>query len=177
MFRRPNYRHVSLIEFFEMYCQNINDDKAKLAFLFSNIQAQFLNIYCKNSTVRKMKFEHAKKFVLSLMLITNDNDILSQLINDVEGIYFEAGLMTHLLREGIRRFWKEKFIDEEDNRKVLTLTDLEHGFVLWIIACGISLTAFIIELCFSQLARNFRKFIGLNYFVRLLRMRVRNYQN
>lgn len=61
---------------------------------------------------------------------------------------------------------------------MLSIDDLNFGFIVWLIACGVSIIGFVAEILVKILNVNgnilLRKVIGILLFVRLLRWRVRH---
>lgn len=51
--------------------------------------------------------------------------------------------------------------------KVLTLEDLSFGFVLWLIACGISVVGFLAEIMFAFVTKFVKNVVGLAAILRL----------
>lgn len=53
--------------------------------------------------------------------------------------------------------------------RVFSLSDLEFGFVSWLIACGVCILVFIGEVLKYRLRILFQKYVGLYYFMKILR--------
>lgn len=85
-----------------------------------------------------------------------------------------------LITGGIIKYWFNYLLDFEvkaleeppKEPKVFAIADLEFGFIVWLVACGISLTVFLIEFSYVYAKRNIKKFIrelsGLYAFIRFI---------
>jgi hypothetical protein len=62
--------------------------------------------------------------------------------------------------------------DVPDNRRILSLGDLEYGFVIWLVTFPIPIFVFICELLSFMAERVVRKFAGLIEFLMLLRAHI-----
>jgi hypothetical protein len=82
-----------------------------------------------------------------------------------------AGIPQHFWKQEQEMKHKIKF-ENEDNKKVLSLEDLEYGFVMWIVACAISTAVFLDEFLRPKLKKFVRASVGLFYFMKLLRVRL-----
>jgi hypothetical protein len=77
--------------------------------------------------------------------------------------------MKLLIPSGIPQ-WMKKFInevvikgvsEEQKEPKVFTVEDLEFGFVIWGVACGICLVAFVAEILYFYLIKMFESVFGV----------------
>jgi hypothetical protein len=99
------------------------------------------------------------------------NCILYDLLRDVMERIIPAGIPQYLWE--YEQNYRRKGLKTEavmDNRRILTLADLEYGFVLWSIAIGISTAVFLAEVLESKLKRFIMASVGLFYFMKLLRI-------
>jgi hypothetical protein len=127
---------------------------------------------CGVSSPRKITpdFDHVISFSLGL----HKNCILYDLLRDVMEKIIPAGIPQH--------FWKQEQVIKfksglksgqiVDKRKVLSLYNLEYGFVMWMVACGISTVVFFVEFLGPKFKKFVRASVGLFYFLKLLRIRL-----
>ncbi|KAG5668375.1 hypothetical protein PVAND_016316 [Polypedilum vanderplanki] len=67
----------------------------------------------------------------------------------------DAGIPQHWLKFHYENFCK--FVKEfEDETKILSLSDLSHGFVIWLISCGLAFTVFICEILVWKITENIK---------------------
>lgn len=84
-----------------------------------------------------------------------------------------TGIVSHLLdyhkwvlyRDGI------DFSDVSEP-KVLTLNDLSFGFVMWLIACGLSACGYLFEIFVFKMRKRLRVVIGIFLFLNVLQQRL-----
>lgn len=154
------------------YCENLHNDTAKLAFQLNNHLQAIVNFKCKDSAV-VMKGKKTSKQVGIVMI---RNTILFDTLNEVMDKIIPSGIPEHIFNHGLWTFYK-KFLPSDDNDpKVMTLGDLEYGFILWLFACCISSCGFVTEIMIVKLRRILvRPLIGLILFLRILSMRMSVY--
>jgi hypothetical protein len=143
-----------------IYENEINNDTIKLAFLMTERYFIFFNyhesisaLFLKETYITRPEGVQMKA-----------NHILFQIAEDV---------MQHTIATGIPQ-WRRKFNDnilnkfepavDDDEPKVFALKDLSFGFNIILIALGISIFAFVLEVVYFQLKikirRCVRKFLG-----------------
>jgi hypothetical protein len=102
-------------------------------------------------------------------------------LNHVISRFNSAGIAGYLADFGAW-YLSRKLADEvKDPRRILSLTDLEFGFVLFLAAAGVSILVFFGELLWQQvwlkLSRKLKILIGVFEFLRVLRERMRGYHD
>jgi hypothetical protein len=157
------------------YFQNINSNSsAKLAFFMTKDMQISLGPICRNSSSRVITPDFFYKFPQSIWLYKMC--VLHDLLHDVMERILPAGIPQYIWKyEQENRFSHSGLRtddDDEDTRRVFSLHDLEYGFVLWLIACGISTVVFLIEYLRPKLKKFVRTSTGLLCFLRLLRARL-----
>lgn len=113
--------------------------------------------------------------------ITNDPVGVCTLRNNYAFKLVE-GTMSNLIQGGISQymidylynFEVKPLVDPPREPSVFSLSDLEFGFVVWLIACGISTAAFTVELLWYFLSVKLKDLIVLIVFLRRLK-RIRKY--
>jgi hypothetical protein len=104
-------------------------------------------------------------------LIFVKNHFMFHLTDKVVGELIPSGILQH--SHDYHWFFTDmKDKPEELGPQVLRVTDLSFGFVLWLIACGISTAVFVVEWLIPRVKRIIRTAVGLVLFLRLLRQRL-----
>ncbi|KAG5669463.1 hypothetical protein PVAND_017350 [Polypedilum vanderplanki] len=139
----PNYLLEEKNLFMEYYGKALNKTLiVKHAFFVSNYLHAAMNESTKNSLTIMNNEGITDVFGFTLpgdnILKVHLNEIISQLI--------PSGIIQHLNEFGIWYFFRRLFIEEEDSRRILSMTDLEFGFVLWLASLSLPITCFIIEI-------------------------------
>ena len=128
-----------------------------------------LSSICKGSLIPVKNF-HMNAISGGLGMVKNS--ILYPIFDDV---------MRNLIPSGIPQYlpiYHSKLLfggyEESDEKlpKVLSLDDLAFGFILWLIACGISITAFTVELMIHGVIRTSKKILGLYVLLVILRRKM-----
>jgi hypothetical protein len=163
-----------LVEFEEMIKKATEEIvQKKYAFFIGSGYHNHLNVTLGKSLPR-MKNE---RFELQHAFIMPKNNMLESHIDDILKRFIETGIEKYNMDYGS---WLETkpFVEEIiDKRKILALSDLEYGFVLWLGCCFASFLVFIYEINSLRLRRKLKIVIGLVDFLRLLRARLADYHD
>jgi hypothetical protein len=155
------------------YCKNIHSNaSAKEAYQVSEILNMIYRSFCKISSTRLIPLDFYNNIPYSISFYKNS--IMHDLLHDVLEKTIPAGIPQYFYKyEQEDRYRISGHKNEEilESRRILSLNDLEYGFVLWAIACGISTTVFIIEYLGPKFMK-VRDSVGIIYFMRLLRARL-----
>jgi hypothetical protein len=90
----------------------------------------------------------------------------------------ESGIAKHLANYGQWYLFRPRHVEVVDTRRVLALSDLDFGFVLWLGACFVAFLVFLYEICLSlKVRRVLVKFVGVAEFLRVLVARKSNYHD
>lgn len=156
----------------KLYKNFIKDDTRKLAFFMPDIvERQLYEAFNIKGIILNQRY-----FVTNVGLATSNNHFIFHLADDV---------MQNLISAGIAQYLEKFYTDldypryQEENGKepvVLSIDDLNFGFVIWLVASGVSVMAFICEIlhnCKVFLSN----FLGLILFLKLLThvMKFRNF--
>jgi hypothetical protein len=144
----------------------------KYAFLvFSFVHAVFNSTY-----KRSLPILQNEKLVKVTSFFTIRNNMLLTQLNDVISRLIPAGITKYLSDFGL--WFILRPLDDEvlDPRRILSMTDLEFGFVLWLVACFICFLCFICEIS-PRFQNKFRMLIGLINFVTVIRARMAIYHD
>jgi hypothetical protein len=86
-------------------------------------------------------------FTIPVSMVTTPNHFLFHAINEVMDRIIPAGIPQHWHNFQIwDRYIRNVHMRSLDELQSLTLDDWGFGFVLWLVACGISTIAFLIEI-------------------------------
>lgn len=159
----------------ENFCELSQNTRRKFAFLLLEMQIRMLLRHCKAKSFELLKDKDVR---VSLgCLATKKNAIISQLFREVMNRFVESGIASHFYETANEYLNPLQHDEEKDNRRVLTLGDLEYGFVQWFIAAVVSIIAFVCELFALYLRKKCRRLIGLFYFMRLLNLRLLSFHD
>ena len=108
----------------------------------------------------------------SFAACTFSNNFIFRLMDSTMSRIFEAGIPQYQFSY-LMDFELKPLLDEPKGPSIFSISDLEFGFVTWLIACGISIGAFIAELLWyfmkndgRRLMHNFCILVVILQFVR-----------
>jgi hypothetical protein len=127
----------------QSYCDNLDKENAKLAYFMDDTQYRARNYYCKGSGIKLKNF---KKEAKQSVLYTVMNSFLYDTFRHIMDKLVPAGIPQYLVKYHEYNMFKEFHPSTSSTVRVLSVQDLEHGFVLWLGACVISTIGFLIEL-------------------------------
>jgi hypothetical protein len=107
-----------------------------------------------------------------LGICTMRNNFGFGLLNKTMTELVQGGILQHFLKY-IKEYEFRPIPEEDPGPKVLSVGDLEFGFITWLIACGICVLAFLMEILWWFLKRKFRELVGLYLLLKLLQNRQR----
>lgn len=174
--RRPNGFIVPWKDYPEFFTENIGDSSKKLAFIFVD---QFINFKIIKLGIEPNRIKER---------IISSNAGIAMLKNN-----FFFHLLSDLIHElnagGIPQFLDQLYLNFAlikrncptlSGPQVMTTDDLDYGFAIWFIACGISLLGFFSEFLkfyFEKLLNFFkltlRNFLGLALLISILREKLK----
>lgn len=150
------------------FCDQIKNSSAKIAFFLSTEMNWEITKYCQKSGVNFQK--KYQMFPVGFSLHPN---------SDIYEVFDETFQL--LMSSGIARYHHMKlqnpfnFKESKKEPKVLSCDDLSFGFIVWMVAVGISLAGFIFEISFEFILRKLKiftkNFIGLYLIVNFLRIK------
>jgi hypothetical protein len=134
-----------------------DNNTKKLAFL---MQVEDLHAYGNKyqkslDVLKKVHLEY-----INVIRTTSTNILVNQL-DRISTRFIEAGIMTQLYSYGV---WvNERPIDKAvlDPRRILSMTDLEFGFSLWLAAGFVAFLVFVCEKIHFKMQRNAQDLAGL----------------
>ncbi|KAG5679817.1 hypothetical protein PVAND_009355 [Polypedilum vanderplanki] len=146
---------------------------SKYAFFVTHEMHSMLNDIFKDSlpVMENDQFQEMIEFIFdrNCILLENFDDLMAKLI--------PSGILQFLNKLKKWFYYTPLIDDNEDTRKILSLKDLEYGFVLFLTAGSISIFVFICELHALYVRRQMRKLLGLYEFIRIVRERLKDYHD
>jgi len=162
---QPNCSHV-----IKSYCDNFDKVNAKLAFFMEDIQYTTRNSFCQGAGIKLKNFK--KEATLSV-LFTLRNSFLYDTINNIMEKTVPAGIPQYLIKYHEFNMFKVFVPSASSPVRVLTIQDLEYGFVIWLGACGISIIGFLLEVMLFNVEVCFKNFMGLWIVITIFRNKLR----
>lgn len=155
-------------EFFNVFMQNYQNASAKIAFFADEHNLNELNslCHCENIVLKEVLFRYPVG--LKIYSVSTTFELLENTLQHI----IPFGIPQHLI-EFHNWMLYGRLIDPDLNEpQVFTLESLSFGFIIWLVACGISLLGYIMEQLHIRLRRHLRTLIGLVLFLMLLYCRL-----
>jgi hypothetical protein len=153
------------------------NDKEKFAFLVHELIHSQLNATFKKS----LAIMKGSKLKIEVVIPVSRNHFIFDPLNHVISRFTPAGIPKYLADYGRWFYFRPLPEENTDTRRILSLIDLEFGFVLFLAAAGFSLLVFFGELLWQQIwlkmARKLKVLIGLVDFLRVLNERMQDYHD
>jgi hypothetical protein len=105
------------------------------------------------------------------------NNFLMPTLNHIMNRLIPSGIPKHLADYGMWFIYRQFDVEVKDPRKILSLGDLEFGFVLWLIACSVSLLVFFGEVLWFMFTQLMINLSVLGSFERALMARMNQYHD
>jgi hypothetical protein len=140
------FRLNAKIQFFKFKdkCEIFSRSATKRAMITNDIHTMSIMSDCNID----LNLLNEPFFTIPVSMITVPNHFLFHAINEVMDRIIPAGIPQHWYNfqmwDRIIRRMKTRILEDLQS---LTLDDWGFGFVLWLVACGISTVAFLIEIC------------------------------
>ncbi|KAG5669958.1 hypothetical protein PVAND_000247 [Polypedilum vanderplanki] len=170
---RPNILPVGTDTEFDLLYEKALEGKTKekYAFLVSNdIYVAFYKFFGR--TLPTMENE---KVVKMLGISSDSNNMLVFYINKIISRLITAGIAKYL--DDYSWWYENRFIEEEpkDSRKILSMYDLEFGFVIFLAVLFVAILVFIFEVVPVFVRKVLENIAGFYGFFKGLRMRLKIY--
>jgi hypothetical protein len=150
----------------------IEELKLKVAFFTPSPLHTVLNKTFGRS-LPKMQNERIGR-ILSIYM--SSNNMLMLQLNQLVSRLVSTGIVKHHVDYGYWYFSRPADVNIEDPRRILSLTDLQYGFVLWLVACLVSCVCFICELLWIGLKKLPMLFEVIEFLI-MLRSRMHDYHD
>jgi hypothetical protein len=154
---------------------NLHDNHMKRsAFIITNYHLQQLEHFYHVSP-------HVLKdpvFSATIGFIMFKNHFTSNLISTVSGQLIDAGILQHSYAFANWMLWRPNYKKELSiEPQVLKINDLSFGFYIWLVACGVCVVGYLLEILKFKMRRPTLKLVGLVHFLLLLRERLQHYRS
>jgi hypothetical protein len=121
---------------YEMF-EKLPDYSLKTAVAVSKIDYVSITRAFKNIKVIQQSY-----MLESFSTCTDRNNFAFKVTDYVMTYMFQGGITQHLYKYVVKTFFPE----EESGPSVLSLEDLDFGFIIWLIACAIAIFVFLMEI-------------------------------
>lgn len=150
------------------FLNEMSDYRSKSAVLVGDIDYKLIKWYRNN--IPKLIKENIKMAPYGVCVYSQN--FAFYLTKKSMNRLVEAGILQNIYKY-LSDFELRPKIDPPKEPYVFKFSDLEFGFVTWLIACGISLLMFIIEIIWYYSVRGvkylIRQYVGLFLFIKLFR--------
>jgi hypothetical protein len=169
----PRSINQDMPQFYMMYQQAIAGQISRHAFLISELDHKLLNSSFMDS-LAIMKGEKIRKMVFVRVGMRN---LFSRHLDEIMERLIPSGIPQQLFHYGYSDIFSQFDVEEPDNLRILSISDMEFGFAIWLAAFPLPIIVFICELLSLKVKRKIRKLAGLIQFLRLLRARMSVYHD
>lgn len=142
----------------------INSQYSKVALLGDEDTITAARSYLK---IKPNLFDHKESLLKGIG--TKKHNHAFWLIEDTMKMLIQAGI-PQWYRKFIYEVLFRDFPSEEIIPKVFSIHDLEFGFVIWAVACGISFVCFFMECIYFYVRKTIEEFSGLYGLLKGLKM-------
>ncbi|KAG5679482.1 hypothetical protein PVAND_009047 [Polypedilum vanderplanki] len=161
-------------EYFSLYEAALNfDTKSKYAFFVNTHIHAILNSTFKNSLPVMKNERITKQSTISMI----ERTFITQLIDDTINKLMPSGILQHENDYSMWYMHRPVDVEVKDPRRILSMFDLEFGFVIFLGFLGLSIVVFICELHALYLKRQLRNLLGLYEFIRVIREKLKDYHD
>ncbi|KAG5670881.1 hypothetical protein PVAND_001113 [Polypedilum vanderplanki] len=171
---KPIMMVVDTFKFYNLYQSSLEGEtNSKYAFYMSNELYMFLKSRFKTS-LPILENEGATK---TFSYIIQKNSIIGSQINEIIDRLIEAGIAKQVYEHGLWYNYRPVDDEIEDSRRILSMSDLEFGFVIFLGVLSVSIMVFICEVSYIFLRKQFIEFLGLCEILRAIYVRLQNYND
>ncbi|KAG5671307.1 hypothetical protein PVAND_001512 [Polypedilum vanderplanki] len=161
--------------FIDLYKRALDGEtKSKYAFFTTDISEQAAWKKVFNGSLFTLENEILSK---PLAVSSPLNNILQYQLNKLVDHLIPSGILNHLVNYGVWHLHRPIYIEPEDSKRVLSMSDLQFGFVIFLGFMSLPIVVFICELHALYVRRQFRTLLGLYEFVRVIRERLKDYHD
>ncbi|KAG5667880.1 hypothetical protein PVAND_015846 [Polypedilum vanderplanki] len=159
--------------FLDLYDQSsLGQTNSKFAFLMeAELYHIFDDYYNQSLPMQNEKISKSTGYFLpkNHILLLHMKKLFDELI--------PTGILEHLKQYSVWFLNRPIYKDPGDPRRILSIFDLEFGFVIFLAALFVSTIVFIYELHALYVEEQLRKLIGLYQFIRVIKERLRVYHD
>ncbi|KAG5666110.1 hypothetical protein PVAND_017729 [Polypedilum vanderplanki] len=165
---------ANVTHFSKLYEEALEEKTStKYAFLVSEEAHNVLNATLQKS----LPMMQNDRFYKMMEIIVPKSSILFQHLDDLIIWLIPSGILEFL--ENVRRWYQYRPLEEDikDPRRILSISDLEFGFVIFLVSLFLAIVVFICELRVYFLKKHFEIFIGIVAFLRVVREKLTKYHD
>lgn len=144
------------------FCDNFEDSTAKLGFFMPKSVLGYTSVMCGGSATILKNFKYVDD---SMNFGIARNSILSESLNEVLEKLGPSGIIQYLINFDSWVTYRNFKSAAAKVPRVLTLNDLSFGFVLWLVACLISVIGFAVEVTEYNIKIMLQNVIGIGIFL------------
>lgn len=159
-------------DFAQYYFANKDNHTMKLAFFMPEDTLFDLNAQCKC----RARVLSECLFTIQIGLSTYRNHFLFDILEKVMEKFIPMGIVQHLFEFYMWIHNRPDISDDSKRPQVFCVSDLSFGFILWLIACGISTAGYFLEIIMFKLKKRAKTLSGLVLFIVLLWERMQHYR-
>ncbi|KAG5674041.1 hypothetical protein PVAND_004031 [Polypedilum vanderplanki] len=160
--------------FVDLYKRALKGEtKSKYAFFVSDFELENWKSFF-NGSLPMLEYEKLSK---PLVISSPLNNILQYQLNKLVDELIPSGILNHLVSYGEWYLNRPIDIKPEDTKRILSMSDLEFGFVIFLGTLSFPIFVFICEIHALYVRRQLRKLLGLYEFVRVIRERLKDYHD
>ena len=137
------------------YCSNISDYSKRLAYFVPLEDISVCEFKCK---IYGHKLDQIL-FSTQIGFAAHRNHFIFHLMQNVTQRLIPAGIPQHLKKMYTWSLFKVHTEKSDKDPSVLTLEDLEIGFILWMYSCAVTWIAFVLEILASIILNQMKVFI------------------
>ncbi|CAG9809591.1 unnamed protein product [Chironomus riparius] len=130
----------SMTRFQRSFCQNINDSSKKIAYFVPHTAATEYDFECKSAGHQLDQILYSTHIGYAVYR----NNFIYDLLQNVTQQLIPAGIPQHLAKLNQWIIFKSHKEIAYKSPSVLTIDDLRTGFLLWMVACCITIGVFVI---------------------------------
>lgn len=141
--------------------QILMESKDKYSFIFTQDDVLMIKTFLK-AKLEVMKNEKYQTFLTNTGTMYMNH--MNHFVNEVFAKLIESGIPQHFNQRVFNLFPHPQELIEP---KVFTVDDLWFGFLIWLIACGVSTAAFIMEIIISWIVGSVLKIVLIRHLGKL----------
>jgi hypothetical protein len=135
------------------------------------IEHKELNSTFGNSLAKLKEEKMAKMY----FVLIHKRNVFSMHIDRVMSWLIPSGIPDYLFKYGSSDIYRRLDLEEPDSRRVLSLSDIEFGFVIWLATFPFPIAVFIYEVFSVKVKEMMRDFAGFFQLFMLIKARMNIY--
>jgi hypothetical protein len=160
-------------EYRNAYNEALHENVSKLAFFISEFDHQLL----KSTYMDSLAIMKTARIHRMITINVGPRNLFLKHLDHVMDQLISSGITQHMWESGYWNIFRRFNVDVPDSRRILALSDVGYGFVIWLATFPFPILVFICELYSLKAKRAVRKIAGLYEFLKLLRARMSVYHD